>query len=122
MEADPLSQVTVTIAGKTYRMACDDGQEAHLSSLGDQLSETIELLRHQFGEIGDQRLTVMSAITVLDQLSETERRLKGLEAEVRSLRESRDALLERQGEVERRLAEKVADAAARIDAAAEKMV
>ena len=79
-------------------------------------------IRGVFGEIGDQRLTVMSAITVLDQLSETERKLKGLDAEVRSLRESRDALLERQGEVERRLAEKVVEAAARIEAAAEKMV
>ena len=65
---------------------------------------------------------MMSAITVLDQLSETERRLKGLEAEARLLRESRDALLERQGEVERRLAEKVVEVAARIEAAAEKMV
>ncbi len=117
-----MSQVTVTIAGKTYRMACDDGQEEHLYGLASRLDAILNEIRGVFGEIGDQRLTVMSAITVLDQLSETERRLKGLEAEVRSLRESRDALLERQGEVERRLAEKVIDVAARIEAAAEKMV
>ena len=98
-----MSQVTVTIAGKTYRMACDDGQEEHLYGLASRLDAILNEIRGVFGEIGDQRLTVMSAITVLDQLSETERRLKGLDAEVRSLRESRDA-------------------AARIEAAAEKMV
>jgi len=122
MEGDRVSQVTVTIAGKTYRMACDDGQEEHLYGLAARLDAVINEIRGVFGEIGDQRLTVMSAITVLDQLSEIERRQKGLEIEVRSLRESRDALLERQGEVERRLAEKVIDVAARIEAAAEKMV
>lgn len=117
-----MAQVTVTIAGKTYRMACDDGQEEHLFGLASRLDSILNEIRGVFGEIGDQRLTVMSAITVLDQLSETERKLKGLEAEVSSLRESRDALVERQAGVERLLATKLTEAASRIEAAAEKMV
>lgn len=114
-------QVTVTIAGKTYRMACDDGQEEHLYGLASRLDGIIADIRGVFGEIGDQRLTVMSAITVLDQLSETERRFKGLEAEVRSLREGRDSLVERQSQMENRLAEEVAAAAERIEAIAQKL-
>ncbi|MBN8999629.1 MAG: cell division protein ZapA, partial [Rhizobiales bacterium] len=58
-----MAQVNVTINGKIYRMACDDGQEAHLESLAERLNETIDRLRGSFGEIGDQRLTVMAAIT-----------------------------------------------------------
>lgn len=111
-----MAQVTVTIGGKTYRMACDDGQEEHLFGLAHKLDSLIDDMRKIFGEIGDQRLTVMSAITVLDQLAETDRRLAGLEAEVKSLRENRDRLLERQGDVEQRLASKVALAASRIEA------
>jgi cell division protein ZapA len=110
-----MAQVTVTIAGKTYRMACDDGQEEHLFGLAHRLDSTINDIRSVFGEIGDQRLTVMSAITVLDQLSETERRLKGLEAEVRSLRDMRDSLLERQEAEAGRVAEAVKAAAGRIE-------
>jgi cell division protein ZapA len=114
-----MPQVTVTIDGKTYRMACDDGQEEHLFGLAKRLDATIEELRGGFGEIGDQRLTVMSAITVLDQLSEAERRLNDLEAEVTTLREFRDQASEYQSDTENRLAGRVVQAAERIEALAE---
>jgi cell division protein ZapA len=108
----------VTIAGKTYRMACDDGQEEHLFGLAARLDSTINDLRGVFGEIGDQRLTVMSAITVLDQLSEAERRIRALEADVAALRESRDDISTRQGDLETRLAGRLTEAADRIEAVA----
>jgi cell division protein ZapA len=113
-----MPQVTVTIAGKMYRMACDDGQEEHLFGLAERLDGTINDLRGVFGEIGDQRLTVMSAITVLDQLNEAERRVRALEAEVADLRDSRDGLATRQGDLESRLAGRLAEAAERIEAVA----
>jgi cell division protein ZapA len=91
-----MGQVNVTISGKTFRMACDDGEEEHLSELGRQLSDTIEMLRGQFGEIGDQRLTVMAAITMADQYAETEKRLRQVEGEIAGLEEARAALVERQ--------------------------
>jgi cell division protein ZapA len=110
-----MPQVTVTIAGKLYRMACDDGQEQHLYGLADRLDNTINDLRGVFGEIGDQRLTVMSAITVLDQLNEAERRLRMLETEVTGLRELRDELELRQGTVEARLIDRITVAAERVE-------
>ena len=116
-----MAHVSVNINGRTYRMACDDGQEGHLTALADQLDRRIAELRQAFGEIGDQRLTVMSAITVLDQLSENERRLKGLEAEVLSLREMRDSLVDRQDEAANRVAEAVEAAARRISEIADKL-
>jgi cell division protein ZapA len=114
-----MAQVTVTIAGKTYRMACDDGQEDHLHGLADRLDRTIDDLRGVFGEIGDQRLTVMSAITVLDQLSEAERRVGALEAEVAALREGGQHLAATQREADGRLAGRVIHAAERIEALAD---
>ena len=91
-----MAQVSVTIGGKTYRMACDDGQEAHLAGLAERLDAAIALLRERFGEIGDQRLTVMAAITFADQYAEAEERLRGFEAEIAGLEEARAAVVERQ--------------------------
>src|SRR5208282_3257892 len=54
-----MSQVTVTINGRQFRMACEDGQEGHLMNLARDLDTRIEGLRKNFGEIGDTRLTVM---------------------------------------------------------------
>src|SRR5258708_23589910 len=65
-----MGQVSVTINGRQYRMACDDGQEDHLTRLAEDLDQRIEQLRTDFGEIGDMRLTVMAALIVADELSE----------------------------------------------------
>ncbi len=49
-----------TIDGKAYRMACDEGQEEHLMGLAQRFDRYVSHLRDSFGEIGDQRLTVMA--------------------------------------------------------------
>lgn len=113
-----MGQVNVLISGKTYRMACDDGQEEHLESLGHQLGETIELLRSQFGEIGDQRLTVMAAITLADRFSEAERRVAQLEAEIAGLEEARAAVSERAESREIDVAEAMESLADRLESLA----
>jgi cell division protein ZapA len=113
-----MGQVNVTISGKTYRMACDDGQEEHLESLGRQLGETIEVLRGQFGEIGDQRLTVMAAITLADRYSEAERRVVQLEAEVTGLEEARAAIAERADSRELGISEAMETLAERLESLA----
>ncbi len=81
-----MPQVAVQINGKTYRMACDEGQEAHLLDLAQRFNKTIDSLRGSFGEIGDQRLTVMAGIMVQDELVGAQRKMMGLEAELASIR------------------------------------
>jgi len=110
-----MAQVSVTINGKIYRMACEDGQEAHLQGLAQRLDDTIHSLRGSFGEIGDQRLTVMAAVMVMDELTEAQRKLKSLEAENRSLRETRAAVIERRDQVETEIARRIDDTVARIE-------
>jgi cell division protein ZapA len=99
-----VAQVNVTINGRTYRMACDDGQEDHLLGLGDRLNAAIADLRATFGEIGDQRLTVMAAITLADQLSESQRQIARLEAELRTLQDEDGAETRRQEAAEAAIA------------------
>ena len=73
-----MAEVTVTIAGRNYRMACDDGQEEHLLRLGDLVDQKIADMRASFGEIGDMRLTVMAAIVIADELADARRKLDEL--------------------------------------------
>lgn len=79
-----MPQVVVTIAGKTYRMACDDGQEAHLEALAERFDRTMRQLKDAFGTIGDQRLTVMTAIMVMDELVDAEARIAELTTRLES--------------------------------------
>ena len=77
-----MASINATIAGRQFRLACEDGQEDHLQALARELDERIEGLRKKFGEIGDTRLTVMAALMVSDELSETARNLRRMEEEL----------------------------------------
>ncbi len=110
-----MSQVTVTIAGKTYRIACADGEEHHLEGLAATYDARIEEMRQAFGEIGDMRLHVMAAISLADEMHETKRRLSALEAELAGLRQFASAGDERTQAIEERLAEGITRAAERIE-------
>lgn len=90
-----MAQVTLTVNGRSYRMACDDGQEDHLTGLGERFDQAIDELRHSLGEIGDQRLIVMAGILMTDRLDEAERRLNRLEQEIQGLKENRRDTLSR---------------------------
>jgi len=86
-----MPQVTVTINSRNFRMACEEGQEDHLRQLAKDLDDRIVALRGQFGEIGDARLTVMAALMIADELSETGRKVKRLEADVAGMQDARGA-------------------------------
>jgi cell division protein ZapA len=86
-----MATVQVTIDGKQYRMACGDGQEAHLQALAGTLDAKVADMRASFGEIGDMRLTIMAALTVADELSETQQRLAQVERSVNLLQTRLDS-------------------------------
>jgi len=116
-----MSQVTVTIDGKQYRMACDEGQEDHLLGLAENFDRYVGHLKNSFGEIGDQRLTVMAGIMVMDELTELQKRLKGLESEVSTLRKTRDEALIKADKNDAALTGALSGLAVRMEALAEKL-
>jgi cell division protein ZapA len=81
-QGEGATSVNVTIAGRSFRMACGPGEEAHLEALASQIDERINHLRGAFGEIGDQRLTVMASITLADELAEARKKIAALEKQV----------------------------------------
>jgi cell division protein ZapA len=84
-----MSHINVTINGRQYRMACEEGQEARLLQLAESFESRIGNLRGKFGEIGDGRLTVMAALTVCDELLDAGHRIGSLEQELAALRDVR---------------------------------
>ena len=116
-----MAQVSVTISGKTYRMACDDGQEEHLGQLAEHLDRTIERLRGEFGEIGDRRLTVMAAITIADQKAEAERRIGALEQRIAAIERDHAMAAEDRQVEEQAVARSVEAVAERVEALAERL-
>jgi cell division protein ZapA len=110
-----MSQVTVEIAGKTYRMACADGEERHLEGLAALFDSKIAEMRAAFGEIGDMRLHVMAAITLADEMHEMKRRIAALEAELAEARGFASSGDERTHVIEARLAESIQKTAERIE-------
>jgi cell division protein ZapA len=116
-----VAQVNVIINGKHYRMACDDGEEPHLADLAERLNDAIEALRERFGEIGDQRLTVMAAITFADQAAEAARRIDALEAAVAESERARSGAAAETAAGDERVAGAVLTAAQRIEALARRV-
>lgn len=66
-----MGQVTVQINGRKYQIACDEGQEAHLSRLGTYIDSRVSELIAAVGQIGDARLLVMVSLLVADELSDS---------------------------------------------------
>jgi cell division protein ZapA len=81
-----MAQLAITIAGKVYRVACDEGEDARLGDLAQLVDAKISGMRTRFGEIGDQRLTIMAALTLADEWSEANDRVRELEAELARLK------------------------------------
>ncbi|MCB1546022.1 MAG: cell division protein ZapA [Rhodoblastus sp.] len=116
-----MAQVVVTIAGRTYRMNCEDGQESHIEALAEHVDSKMAGLRTSFGEIGEQRLVVMAAITISDELAEAKGRIDSLEEQIAALAEvSQDARQMREAR-ETHLAEALAGVAERLEKLAREM-
>ena len=110
-----MSHINVTINGRQYRMACEEGQEVRLLRLAENLESRVEALRGKFGEIGDARLTVMAALTVCDELIDANQRILSLEKELGTLRDVRVAAVDRAKATQTAVANALNAAAERIE-------
>ena len=116
-----MAQVTVSIDGKAYRMACEEGQEEHLEELAAGFDRYVGHLKTQFGEIGDLRLTVMAAIMVMDELHDVTRKLGRLEKEVEDLRAGREGVISEVSKSEEAIAVALGELTSQIQGMAAKL-
>lgn len=112
-----MPEVNVEINGRKYRMACEDGQEDHLRGLAARFNEQVNAFKGDFGEIGDNRLTVMAGIAVLDSLAEVERKLARVQDELDEALRAGQSVTRQSVALERRFADQLSDVARQIDLA-----
>lgn len=63
-----MGQVSVTLNGRTYSLRCTDGEEARLIELATYVKVRAEALAQEFGSVGDDRVLLMAAIMIADEL------------------------------------------------------
>lgn len=114
-----MPEVNVEIDGKKFRMACEEGQQAHLLELAERFNRTVIQLKGSFGEIGDNRLIVMAGIAVLDELAEAEDRIASLKQDIADLTEAGHELSREAEELEQKFARRLNDAARKVEAIAQ---
>ena len=71
-----MAQIDVSINGRGYRVACDDGQEDHLRQLAEYMDERVKELVASVGQAGEGRLLVMVGLLMADELAEAYARLE----------------------------------------------
>lgn len=109
-----MAQVVVQVNGRSYEIACDDGQEEHVERLGRYLERKVAELAQQIGQVGDTRLLVMAALLITDELSEAYGELEDIQGGPSGIGERDDKGL---AEGLTRLAQRIEDIAARLEGA-----
>ena len=63
-----MNEVELQLSGRTYRIACEDGQEDRLQELARQVDLRMQRLSEEFGNVGHMRLLVMTSLLIIDEL------------------------------------------------------
>ncbi len=116
-----MGSVNVSINGRQFRMACEDGQESHLMRLATEFDERIARLRENFGEIGDNRLVMMAALTIADELAEANLRLRRIEHDLAALQDARMSASDRSRTTQDAVIAAFTAAAERLESVAKKL-
>lgn len=65
-----MGQVTVQIAGRSYKLLCRDGEEDHLTALAGHIEGKAADLTAALGAMSEPRLLLMAGLQVADELFE----------------------------------------------------
>jgi cell division protein ZapA len=110
-----MAQINVTVNGRDYTVACDDGEEAHLKDLARYLNNQVQKLADSVGQVGDTRLLLLAGLVVADELSEMLAKIDELSSELERLKTGRPPAVEKVQKAEIVAAEMLEKAARRID-------
>lgn len=116
-----MAQVSVTINGRAYQIACDDGQEEHLRQLAGYIDRRVSELVAAMGQIGDMRLLVMVSLLIADELSEVTKQLDQSGKQLDEAKRASEDALSRASRGEEKAASALEGIAARIEDIAAKL-
>ncbi len=82
-----MANVNIKFNGKEYLLSCDDGQEEHLEELSLYLNEKFSDLKNSLGNIGENKLLLITSISVLDEYYETKKKIDMQKKEISNITE-----------------------------------
>ncbi len=80
-----MANVSIKFNGKEFLLSCDDGQEEHLEELLIQINKKFNELKNDLGNLGENKLLLITAVKVMDEYYETKKKVEQKKAELRDL-------------------------------------
>ena len=80
-----MANVTIKFNGKEFLLSCDDGQEEHLEELLIQINQKFNDLKNDLGNIGENKLLLITAVKVMDEYYETKKKVEQKKIELKEL-------------------------------------
>ena len=77
-----MAQINVEVNGRSYKVGCDDGQEAHVGYLAEYVDKRVAELAQSVGQVGESRLLLLAALLIADEMSDLYERVETLERQV----------------------------------------
>ena len=109
-----MGQVSVILNGRTYRLECGEGEEAHLIELAEYLGTHVEVVKRKFGQVGDDRLILMASLHVMDELWDLKHQMQDMKAAMAEARRDRSV-------ADESAKSRAGDLAARVSAVADRL-
>ena len=69
-----MANVSIKFNGKEFLLSCDDGQEEHLEELLIHLNQKFNELKNNLGNLGENKLLLITAVKIIDEYHETKKR------------------------------------------------
>ena len=82
-----MANVNINFNGKEFLLSCDDGQEEHLEELSVHLNKKFESLKDDLGNIGENKLLLITSIKIMDEYFETKKKIDEKKNELKNLKE-----------------------------------
>ncbi len=80
-----MANVNIKFNGKEFLLSCDDGQEEHLEELSLHLNKKFNGLKNNLGNIGENKLLLITSIKIMDEYFETRKKINGKKKELEDL-------------------------------------
>ena len=80
-----MANVNIKFNGKEFLLSCEDGQEEHLEELLIQINKKFNNLKNELGNLGENKLLLITAVKVMDEYYETTKKVEQKKIELRDL-------------------------------------
>ncbi len=80
-----MANVSIKFNGKEFLLSCEDGQEEHLEDLLIQINQKFNELKNNLGNLGENKLLLITAVKVMDEYYETKKKVENKKTELRDL-------------------------------------